>query len=61
MSTIGGITGALFGIGSALVIEHFSQYSVVIEPQAIILALSFSMGVGVFFGFYQVKKPKALQ
>jgi len=48
----GGVLGILLGIGAALTVSHLNHWPVLVSPGAILLALSFSAGVGVFFGFY---------
>jgi len=65
----GGIMGASVGIfagkGFAWVITKFvwpdSGWPAVISTQAIILALSVSIGVGLFFGLYPANKASKLQ
>ena len=60
MSGFGGLFGAAMGVGGALAITQISQFQTVIEPDAILLALSFSAGVGVFFGFYPARRAAQL-
>ncbi|MEC9258072.1 MAG: ABC transporter permease, partial [Candidatus Poribacteria bacterium] len=65
----GGVLGASLGIfagkGFAWVITEFvwpeSGWPAVISIQAIILALSVSIGVGLFFGLYPANKASKLQ
>jgi putative ABC transport system permease protein len=49
---LGGLIGVAAGAGGAAIISASSPFSTVIEPFSIIIALSFSGFVGVFFGFY---------
>ena len=65
----GGVLGASLGIfagkGFAWVITEFvwpeSGWPAVISIHAIILALSVSIGVGLFFGLYPANKASKLQ
>ena len=55
MSAIGGVIGVAAGIGGAKAIpqiERFNQFLTLVTPFSIIISLSFSVAVGVFFGFY---------
>jgi putative ABC transport system permease protein len=56
LSLIGGLLGVLLGIGGSLAMGHFSQWDVIIDPTAVLLAFGFSAAVGVFFGFYPAHK-----
>ena len=60
MSGIGGILGVGSGVGIAKLITHFTKFTTVIEWQSALLALSFSAGVGIFFGFYPAKRAAVL-
>jgi len=52
MSGLGGLLGVGAGVGVAGIIARFSQFTTAVEPSSIILALSFSAAVGIFFGYY---------
>ncbi len=60
LSLLGGAVGILFGVGASLVITKVLHWAVMISPAAIIAAVAFSMGVGVFFGFYPARKAARL-
>jgi putative ABC transport system permease protein len=60
MSGIGGVIGVGVGAGIALGIERFSQFQTLIEPFGVLIALSFSAGVGIFFGFYPARNAALL-
>jgi putative ABC transport system permease protein len=51
-TVLGGLIGVAAGAGGAAIISRASQFSTVVEPFSIIIALSFSGFVGIFFGFY---------
>lgn len=60
LSLIGGILGVFLGLSGSFAMSAFSQWQTVIDPQAVLLAFSFSAGVGIFFGFYPAHKASLL-
>jgi putative ABC transport system permease protein len=60
LSLAGGAVGIVFGIGAALLITRVLGWAVLISPTAIVAAVIFSMGVGIFFGFYPARKAAQL-
>jgi putative ABC transport system permease protein len=60
LSTIGGLLGILLGIGASYAVGEFANWRTSITPHAIALAVGFSAGVGVFFGFYPARKASRL-
>ena len=60
LSLIGGAIGIIFGVGSSLVITKTLGWAVLISPMAIVVAVIFSMAVGIFFGFYPARKASRL-
>lgn len=52
MSVVGGIVGILLGAGTAAVVNSFDVITTVVSPQAVSLAVGFSVAVGLFFGIY---------
>ena len=60
LSGLGGILGVFVGVGSAQVIAHISTFGAVVRISSIVLALSFSAGVGIFFGFYPARRAALL-
>ncbi len=61
LSTIGGIVGTLIGIGGILVVSKFTPLKqAAISPTAIILAVSVSGGIGLFFGVIPAKQAAKL-
>ena len=53
---IGGIIGVLLGIGLGSLITSFMKTEAQASISSIVLALGFSMGIGVFFGYYPANK-----
>ncbi|MCX7765634.1 MAG: ABC transporter permease [Candidatus Sumerlaeia bacterium] len=60
MSAVGGLIGVAFGVGAAHIIGAATQFSTLVQLPAIILALSFSAAVGIFFGFYPARRAAQL-
>ncbi len=52
LSGAGGIIGIGLGISVANIVAKVNHWPVMISASAILLALTFSAGVGIFFGFY---------
>ena len=52
MTGLGGVLGICLGFGIARLIQSFAQFSPVVTPASVALAMGFSAFVGIFFGFY---------
>jgi ABC-type antimicrobial peptide transport system permease subunit len=52
VSVLGGVIGVGLGIGTAMLIENLFSFPITIEAWNAILALTFSAGIGIFFGWY---------
>ncbi len=52
LSVLGGIIGILFGVGLALVFKATGMIASVITADSIVLAFTFALAIGVFFGLY---------
>jgi putative ABC transport system permease protein len=60
LSLMGGTIGILFGLGASYLITQTLGWPVLISPIVIVVAVLFSMAVGVFFGFYPARKAAQL-
>jgi len=60
MSAVGGLLGVAVGVGGANVIGKFSPFPTLLQPNSIILAMSFSAAVGIFFGYYPARRAAFL-
>lgn len=60
LSLVGGLLGVAFGVGGAQIVQIRNGWTIVIAPQTVALAFSFSAVVGVFFGFYPAFKASNL-
>ncbi|KJR49329.1 Macrolide export ATP-binding/permease protein MacB [Desulfosporosinus sp. I2] len=61
LSLIGGILGIALGVGSALTVAYFLHWPPLLSGWAVLSAVSFSIGVGLFFGFYPALKAAKLE
>ena len=52
LSIFGGVIGILLGVGIASIFTLSGLITAVITPGSILMAFSFSMAIGVFFGLY---------
>jgi putative ABC transport system permease protein len=60
LSMIGGCLGLAAGVGGTALISNTLEWPTLIPPQAIVVAILFSAGVGVFFGYYPAHKAAHL-
>lgn len=58
--SIGGILGILLGVGIGTMGSKAMGYSAAISPGVILISFTFSMFIGVFFGYYPAKKAAKL-
>ena len=57
----GGVIGVIIGCGGAYIINRMGTYPTLITPDIIILAVSVSVGIGLFFGFYPAWNASRLE
>jgi putative ABC transport system permease protein len=61
ISVLGGLIGVAGGIGGAQVVTPLLGYSqALVTPESVALALSVSLGIGIFFGLYPATRAAAL-
>ena len=61
LSVLGGVIGVGFGIGGAQVITPLMGYQqALVTASSVILALSVSLGIGIFFGLYPANRAAQL-
>jgi putative ABC transport system permease protein len=60
LSVIGGVIGVVLGFVCSAIVGKTTGWSIVIPPEAVLLAMGFSAAVGVFFGFYPARQAAAL-
>jgi putative ABC transport system permease protein len=56
----GGTLGLLLGVGGATVLQKVAGWTVVVAPEAIVVAIAFSATVGVFFGIWPARRAASL-
>jgi putative ABC transport system permease protein len=56
----GGLVGVAVGVGSARVISDLAGWDTVIDPTALLVALSTSFAVGLLFGYYPARRAARL-
>lgn len=60
MCIVSGLIGVALGVGATNLIGKFSDFTTSLQPSGIILALSFSISVGIFFGYYPARRAALL-
>ena len=60
LSVIGGLIGIALGVISSLTIATFAEWPFIFSLQAVLLAVGFSITVGVIFGFYPARRASRL-
>ena len=60
LSLVGGIIGVLFGIATSITISRTLEWPTLISPVSVIVAVVFSVVVGVTFGYYPARKAASL-
>ncbi len=57
---LGGVVGILLGSGGAVLLSKLASWNTHISMPAIVLAVAFSLGVGVFFGLWPAQRAARL-
>lgn len=60
ITVLGGLLGIILGVGGAKMVERLLDFPTLLEMKGILLALSFSAAVGIFFGFYPARRAALL-
>ena len=60
MSLAGGVIGIVAGMSGAALLGHFTGWPVSTPVSAVLVAVTFSAAVGIFFGYYPARKAAAL-
>ncbi len=60
LSMVGGAIGVVLGALATWGVGAFAGWQVELSAQAVLLAVGFAAGVGVFFGFYPARRAAAL-
>jgi putative ABC transport system permease protein len=57
---MGGILGILLGAGGAFALSELARWNTLISMPAIVLAVAFAAGVGLFFGIWPAQRAARL-
>ena len=60
LSLVGGAAGVVAGVIASIFVGRVLQWPMQLSAEAIVLAVVFSVAVGVFFGFYPARKASRL-
>lgn len=60
LSVLGGALGVSLGVGASQIVADTLKWPVLISVPAIVIALSVSAAIGIFFGFYPARKAAML-
>ncbi|MBE0448699.1 MAG: ABC transporter permease [Actinobacteria bacterium] len=60
LSGLGGIIGVVIGIAGSYIMQQVFQFQTVVAVSSVMLAFSFSLLVGIFFGVYPALKASRL-
>jgi len=60
VSAIGGLIGIILGVGGSRLVSYFAKWPTFISPISILIAIVFSAGIGIFFGFYPARTAAKL-
>jgi putative ABC transport system permease protein len=60
LSLFGGTLGVIVGVLGSTAVSNMLQWPTQIPPEAIAIAVLFSAGVGIFFGYYPARKAAHL-
>ena len=60
MSIAGGFLGIILGVGGAIIVSLFTQWSASISVLSIVVAITLSLVIGVFFGIYPARRASLL-
>jgi putative ABC transport system permease protein len=60
LSALGGVAGAALGFVAARALTRIAGWPTLVSPEAILLAVGVSAGVGIVFGYYPARRAAAL-
>lgn len=61
LSVVGGLIGVLFSYLLIVLVQKFSDFDLIFSTNAMLISLSFSFFVGIFFGIYPANKASKLK
>jgi putative ABC transport system permease protein len=60
LSSMGGLVGIALGMIGSAIISHVLRWSTFISPLSVVIAVAFSAGVGILFGYYPARRAAQL-
>jgi ABC-type antimicrobial peptide transport system permease subunit len=60
LALVGGVGGLLLGVIVTWAVSRFVQWRVLLQPEALVLALAFAAAVGVCSGLYPARRAAAV-
>ncbi len=60
LAVIGGNVGSVLGLAASAAVARFFDWPMLVGPEAIAIAVTFSAAVGIFFGYYPARKAANL-
>jgi putative ABC transport system permease protein len=60
LSLIGGVVGIGLGLAGSYGIAYFADWRVLVQPEAVLVAVGFAGAVGIFSGLYPARKAAGL-
>jgi putative ABC transport system permease protein len=60
LCVLGGILGVAVGYGASELMTRLAQWETAVAPQAVAIAISFSAGIGLFFGIWPARRAALL-
>ena len=60
LSSIGGVIGVALGVIASILVCDYMAWPTVVSPLSVVVAVAFSAGVGIFFGYYPARKASRL-
>jgi len=57
---MGGVVGIIAGSGGAVALSRLANWNTFVSPQAVLLAVTFSAAVGIFFGIWPARRASLL-
>jgi putative ABC transport system permease protein len=60
LSMLGGIIGIIVGMAASAIISQMFKWTTLLSPLSVAVAVFFSAGVGIFFGYYPARKAARL-
>ena len=60
LSLLGGVAGVLLGVVASQVVSQVARWPTIVSPQSVVIAFSFAVLIGIFFGLYPARKAARL-